>query len=571
VGVLALCAAACHAPASDTANAGAAASGVTSTKSDADAAANYAKVSRGFLDEALPDLSSDAITARAAACEKWLEQLLAIDREALTGPAHQDYRVLEYAMRARLLALRDVRRWELHPGDYLSPLLGGVGSLSDRSFAPLTERTDSMIARLGGAKALFAQARQNLEGVPKVYAELALDSARGGLRFLETSLPQALAAQGFADLPDEQQQAWTQARDAAVTELEAYRAWIEDEVLPNAEGEFRLGPELFRKKLLYEEHVDLSADELREINDAAIVRYQGWVEREAARIDPDAKPAEVMARVTADFPSPKELIPTARRYVEDARDFVVAHKLLTLPSDALPIVRPTPEYRRQGFASMSTPGPFETKATEAYYNITNVDPAWDRQRQEQHLTYFNHAGLLGISIHEAMPGHFVQLLYRQQIPTEVRQVFGPASLVEGWAHYVEQMMLDEGFGEGKPEIRLGQLRRALQRHARWHAGLSMHAFGATLDEAAKRFAEIAYFAPFPAQRETRRGTHNPTYLYYALGRMQILKLREDVEARRKAEGKPFSLAAFHDELLRLGLPLALAREVMLPGDGGPSI
>jgi uncharacterized protein (DUF885 family) len=213
---------------------------------------------------------------------------------------------------------------------------------------------------------------------------------------------------------------------------------------------------------------------------------------------------------------------------------------------------------------MSTPGPFETAADEAYYNVTLVDPNWGPRQQAQHLTYFNYPGLLGVSIHEVMPGHFVQLLYRQRVPTDLRKVFMPASLIEGWAHYVEQMMIDEGLGGGDPAVRLGQLRRALQRQARWHAALSMHAYGESVLQAAVEFQRIAYFADFPALRETQRGTHNATYLYYALGRMEILRLREDYRRHLESRGETFLLREFHDRLLTLGLPIPLARQVLIP-------
>lgn len=548
-----------------------------------DAARAYADLTRRFLDwyyaddpvratrlglhdwdDRLPDLSRAGIEARVAAYEGWIEEIAAIDRDALRGDDYLDHRVLEYAMRARHLDLTRVRGWEQHPGSYVSTVASSISGLSDRTFAPLAQRVDAMVARMEAAPTVLEAGRANVRGVPRVFAEVAAKNAKGVIRFLSRDLPAALEAQGFDELPKARRDRFGRARDALVAKVQAYHGWIEQDVLPGANGDFRLGREVFEAKLRYEEHVDLTVEQLREMNEAQIVRYQRWVEREAARIDPEADPRSVMERVTNDIPTPKTLIPTARRYVTEARDFIRQRSLLTLPSDELPIVRPTPEFRRQGsFASMSTPGPFETQATEAYYNVTNVDPTWSADKKRQHLTYFNHAGLLGISIHEATPGHFVQLLYRQQIPTEVRKVFGPATLTEGWAHYVEQMMLDEGFGDGDPKLRLGQLRRALQRHARWHAGLSMHAFGATVDDAAKRFAEIAYFAEFPARRETRRGTYNPTYLYYALGRMQILDLREEVRA---AQGDAFSLAEFHDAFLRLGLPIALAREVMLgPG------
>jgi len=212
---------------------------------------------------------------------------------------------------------------------------------------------------------------------------------------------------------------------------------------------------------------------------------------------------------------------------------------------------------------MSIPGPFEESATESFYNITNVDPTWSAEQQAQHLTYFNHPGLLGVSIHEAMPGHFVQLHYKRRLESRVRRVLAGATLVEGWAHYAEQMMIDEGLGDGRPEIRLGQLRRALQRHARWYAALALHTSDSSIDEVSRRFAEIAYFAEFPARREVLRGTYDPLYLSYALGRMQILELRENYRKQRDADGSGFTLKEFHDRFLKLGLPAPLAGELML--------
>jgi hypothetical protein len=386
------------------------------------------------------------------------------------------------------------------------------------------------------------------------------------VRFLRDKVPEALERQGVETVDPQLVGRFSEARAVALERLQEFVDWLEQDLLPRADGNFRLGPKLFRKKLLYEEHIDRSVDELRVMNERAILEYREWVAREARRIDADRPPAEVMDDITRDHPSPDRLLPTAAEFVTRARDFVVERQLLTLPSDRLPTIRPTPEYARSGFASMSTPGPFETVATEAYYNITNVDDGWTHEEQEQHLTYFNYPGLLGISVHEVMPGHYVQLLVRHELSSDIRKVFTPSSLVEGWAHYAEQMMVDEGLGDDDPEVRLGQLRRALQRHARWHAALALHADDASVEQASERFQEIAFFAPFPALRETQRATYNPTYLYYALGRMEIFRLREDYRRHMESRGQTYSIREFHDRLLRLGLPLPLAREVMLNGD-----
>ncbi len=511
-------------------------------------------------DAALPDLEPAAIERRVLAIDALLDRVAAIDPTTLDTRRRFDHRVLDHALRAERLERTTVRDWKRNPMTYNHVAARGVASLIDRQFAPVGSRVQSATARLLGVPPLLTLARENLDDVPRLWTELAVKSTAGTVSFLEEDVPAALAAQGYADLDEATRERFDAARRAAIAALQDYRAWLESDLLARSNGDPSLGRETFEEKLRLEEHFDLDADALRAMNDAAIERYHAWVAREAAKIDPDRSPAEVMASITAEHPTPDDLIATAARFVEEARDFVVANAIVTLPTDDLPIIRESPKYARRGFASMSTPGPFETEAREAYYNITNVDPTWDAEKQAQHLTYFNFPGLLGISIHEAMPGHFVQLLYEKQIPSALRQVHGTASLIEGWAHYAEQMMIDEGLGDGDPKIRLGQLRRALQRHARWHAAIAIHVDGQSVEEAAKAFERIAYFAPFPALRETQRATYDPTYLYYALGRMEILALRDAVKAR---DGEAFSLGDFHDRFLRLGLPIPLAREALL--------
>jgi hypothetical protein len=524
-------------------------------------------------DSRLKDMSRQAIRGRTRELGRRLARLGRIDPAELGRDAALDHRVLDHAIRAELLELQEVRGWQRNPMLYNRLMADGVASLVDRQFAALDERLADLIARLGQYPEVIRAARKNLRDVPAEWTELAIKNARGHLRFLEQEVPAALRTQGLERLQPELRARWVMARQDALGDLERFAVWLEQVLLPRSDGDFRLGREVYERKLLYEEHVSLSIDDLVEMNERAIREYGDWVVREAARLDPEQPVEQVMAGLTGRFPSPDQLIPTARENVEQALRFVRQEQIVTLPTDTLPIIRPTPEYQRSGFASMSTPGPFETRATEAYYNITNVDPLWSPEQQHQHLTYFNYPGLLGISIHEAMPGHFVQLSYQRELPTDVRKVFAPGSLVEGWAHYAEQMMIDEGLGDGDPAIRLGQLRRALQRHARWYAALALHTGEATIDEAAQRFAEIAYFAPFPARRETLRGTYDPTYLVYALGRMQIFELREEYERLCRSRGESFSLREFHDRFLRLGLPVTLAREVLIPEaeTGAPEI
>jgi uncharacterized protein (DUF885 family) len=520
---------------------------------------------------ALPDLSQEGQARRTADLNDWLGRLEAIDADLLASADQLDYQVLHHAIRGDLLELEEIRWWTKDPSLYIGTVSGGISGLADRDFAPLEERMDAILRRQSMIPQVLEAARENLDEVPELWARQAIGAARGTARYLREDLSRALEAQGLRNAPSQDQSRFNRGNAAAADEMEAFAAWLEEDLLPRAAGDFRLGADLFERKLRYDEHVDLSVAELREINEREIERYREWIAEVAAEIDPDRDPSEVMEEITSEFPSPEELIPTAEQYQRDLQAFIRENGIVTLPTDDRPTVRETPDYARGGFASMSTPGPFETRATEAYYNITNVLPEWTDAQKREHLTYFNYPGLLGITVHESFPGHFVDFLYRPMIESRVRKVFNWGSLSEGWAHYTEQMMVDEGLGDGDPAIRLGQLRRAIQRHARWYAGLEMHAFGADVEEATDRYQEIAYFARFPALQEVERGTRNATYLYYALGRMQILQLRDDYRAHLEEQGEEFSLQDFHDRFLQIGLPVALARQVLIPGDDRRSL
>jgi uncharacterized protein (DUF885 family) len=257
------------------------------------------------------------------------------------------------------------------------------------------------------------------------------------------------------------------------------------------------------------------------------------------------------------------------------RQFVIDHRILTLPSNVRARVAETPKYQRAtSFASMDTPGPFETRATEAYYYVTPVEPDWTAQQKEQWLTAFNYYTTDIVSIHEAYPGHYVQFLCLNASPAnKLEKIFTGYAFTEGWAHYAEQMMVEEGFGAGAStsagteekvkaaKYRMAQADEALLRVCRLCVSIKMHCQGMTVDEAAKFFHENCYYEEKPARQEAIRGTFDPEFLYYTLGKLELLKLRDDY---RKQEGPNFSLQKFHDELLRHGAPpIRLLREQLL--------
>jgi Bacterial protein of unknown function (DUF885) len=336
-------------------------------------------------------------------------------------------------------------------------------------------------------------------------------------------------------------------------------------VLPRSNGDFRLGAEIYSKKLLFDEMVDTPLDRLLEIGYQDLRRNQNEFRRVAAQFEPGRTPQQVLQDLEKDHPPAGELLQTFRGILGGLRDFIIQHRIVTIPSPVLPIVEETPPFMRAlTFASMDTPGPFETVAKEAYFNVTLPEPGWPKERVEEHLEAFNRGTIVSTATHEAYPGHYVQFLWLARAPSKVRKLLGCSSNAEGWAHYGEQMMLDEGYGNGDPELRLGQLQDALLRDARYIVGIQMHTGKMTYEQGVDFFVKEGYQPRANGERETKRGTSDPTYLYYTLGKLEILKLRDDY---RRLKGNAFTLEGFHDAFLGQGYPpIRIVRRALLGND-----
>jgi len=256
---------------------------------------------------------------------------------------------------------------------------------------------------------------------------------------------------------------------------------------------------------------------------------------------------------------------TFRDTLGGLRQFIEQKKIITLPSKVPPIVEETPPFQRAlTTAAMDTPGAYETKSTEAMFYVTLPEPGWKPEKVEEWMQGFNHGTIASTAIHEVYPGHYTQFLWLQAAPSKTRKILYNNSNAEGWAHYSEQMMLDEGYGGGDPKLRLGQLLDALLRDARFIVGIQMHTGKMTLEQGQAFFMNEGFQVAPIAEVEARRGTSDPTYLYYTLGKLQILKLREDY---RKLRGPAFNLEEFHDQFMREGsVPMKIIRKSMLGND-----
>jgi uncharacterized protein (DUF885 family) len=519
-------------------------------------------------DHQIEDMSAGAYAKRQQILEKQLDRLDGLRKGKLSEAERMDADVLDGLIRAELLDIAKIRTWILNPMNYAGVPGGAVDVLMKRNFAPAKERLHAVIDRLKKAPALLQAMQANCVNPPKEFTDLAIRITDGSVGFFRESVRDWAKEAAGADA--ELFKEFTAANDQLIHAFEQAAAWLKKELLPRSHGSYAIGADAFAKKLLYEEMVDTPLDKLLAIGEANLKKDHDAFVATAAKIDSNKSPAEVMLTLSDDHPTEADLIPSTKRTIENIRQFLVDHKIVTIPSEVRPIVTETPPYARNGsFASMDTPGAYEHKATEAFYYVTPTEKDWDAKHKEEHLRLYNRPVLDLITIHEAFPGHYIQFLYSKQFPTKTRKLATCGSNVEGWAHYTEQMMVDEGFGGGDPKIRLAQLSEALLRDCRYVVGIKLHTQGMTVDEGQKVFVERGYQTPASAYEEARRGAYNPTYLYYTLGKLQILKLREDC---RKAKGKDFNLQQFHNDFVKQGgIPNKLIRRILLPGVEEPEL
>ncbi len=492
------------------------------------------------------------------------------------GPGlRRDLALIRRQVETELMQLDGFRADRRNPMFYVGAL--DVSIYLKRDWKPLDDRVRDLTSILRRAPELFAAARARLEpSLPRPWVETALQMAEGTATFLEKDV--ATVAQGV--VRREVAGEFGVANAGAIRELRAFAGWLKSERLPRSDDRFALGPVWFGR-MLRSERVDLSPAEVLALGLRELRAEQERFAAAARVIDPTQPAPAVFRRVQAEHPTEESLLPDTRRNLEAIRQFVVDRRLVTIPSEVRAKVEATlPPFRATSFASMDTPGPFETRATEALYYVTPTEPEWTAQQKDEWLTAFNYYTTDVVSIHEAYPGHYVQFLALNASPASTAaKVFGSYAFIEGWAHYTEQMVLEAGFAGPEPvanpptradrvraaKYQLAQSSEALLRLCRLCCAVKLHCEGMGVDEATRFFVENAYYENQPARAEAVRGTFDPGYCFYTLGKLEILKLRAEVQS---AEGAAFSLKSFHDRLLSHGAPpVGVLRELLLPGSG----
>ncbi len=592
------------------------------------------RIGRHEYDGQLPDLSPHRLTRRAGELRRGLAQLSGIARPgadfaasvsvsagagfgsdpepaAPTPERRLEGRLLELFLRRELFTLEQLRPLANNPMRQVGYL--NLGGYVKRDYAPLSDRLRSATQALEQVPDFLQVLDDALAPeLSRPVLEMSIESYRGMARFYRVDLaqsgrnrnaPEGIAGFDAARTPcrnapegiagfdaarvstdaarnpgrnalevlagfDAARERAAQALDGFVARLEARLAKVGNE----GDGDFAIGSQLYAAMLAHGEGVNVPLRDLIDLGQANLEQNLERLAAATAAIAPGRSIREIVAGISRNHPTAATLLPEARAMLEDIRQSLLDLDLISLPSEDRCQVVETPAYMRYAFAAMDSPGALETRAAESFYYVTPVEESWTARQQEEWLSNFNYDTLRIVSIHEVYPGHFVHHLhnrYGRPLPL-VNRVATSYAFTEGWAHYTEQLMLETDYGAGRATLLVTQLLEALVRNCRYLCALGMHTQGMTVAEATRFFMDNAYMEELPARREALRGTFDPGYLNYTLGKLMILKLREDYRRERQASGAAWSLKEFHDRLLSYGAPpLPLLREAMLqrPGDG----
>ena len=517
-------------------------------------------------DAVMDDLSQAAIAGETAALNAFAARLIAIDPSTLTPDAQLDREQLIRAMDAGILANTAIRQWAKDPDVYSAGVTNAAYVIMKRKFAPAADRLRSLVEREKKMPAFLDEGRKNLTAPAKIFTEIAVEQIDGNIRFFKNDVPVA-----FADVTDRPLLAeFAKTNGAVMGALAAYKTFLQKDVLPKAASSYALGAEIYAKALAANEMIELPLDELSKIAETNRQKNEEAFQSAASQIDATKGADAVLASMEREHPKPSELLKTSQAALDSIRQFIVNKAIVTIPPGDPATVKETPPFMRSTTsASMDTPGPFETARLDAFYNMTLPDPRGSAAAREDYMKSWYYAELANVSVHEVYPGHYIQFLYAKSFPSDVRKVFGASTNSEGWAHYSEQMMIDEGFHAGDPKYRLAQLQDALLRNVRFIVGIKMHTRGMTVDEATNLFETQGHQPHAISVQEAKRGAGDPLYGYYTMGKLMILKLRDDY---KKQAGADYSLQKFHDAFIRLGpLPLPLVRKAMLGDAAGTEL
>lgn len=514
-------------------------------------------------DDHIEDLSRQGVEQHTRALAGFSRRLQDINSHDLTAVEKAEQPMVAANIQSRMFDLEQTRTWERSPQLYAETLCSSLAAQVVFTHAPLPERARRVLSKLRQTARLVQAARDNIKDPPGIFVKVGLETFRGALNFIEKDLPRALSALDDMHLLGDLADASTEATEA----IGSYIQYLDEELASRARASFRLGRDMFERKLKVDEGITLDADRLLAIALREFQATQDEFRSLAGKLD-GGDPITAWRKAKDEHPAPGALSAAAQEQLDEISTFIDRHGIVSRPEAEPVIVAPTPEFYRWSFASMWVPGPFEQKPTRALYYLTDVDPSWPADRQEEHLRDFNYPTLWAISIHEVFPGHFLHYQFLRRVESKVRKsiMFAPASFVEGWAHYAEQMMVEAGFRRNDHTFKLGQLAEALIRLGRFIVSIRLHVEDWSVEQSMRFFRDECFMEEGGARREAERGTFDPTYLVYSVGKLMLLKLRRDYKDQ---QGAKYSQREFHDRLLGNGTAtFAVQRQLMLGDSSG---
>jgi hypothetical protein len=521
---------------------------------------------RHEFDGQMTDLSADGIAKKVEWLNKMRGEASGFDPAALTPEQSFEREYVLHVIDSDLFWRDRARAPFTNPAWYVNQMDPEV--YLSRDYAPLDKRLKGYLGYAHGIPQIATDIRANLKmPIPKPLLERGIDAFSGFAQFYRKDVSKV-----FASVQDPEAQKELAAADTAAAQaMEDLKSWLVSQ-RKTATDAFALGEPLFHEMLKATEQVDMPTADLAAIGRADLERNTQALKDACAQFLPKGTLQACVEKMSSHKPK-GGAVDTARAQLTDLRAFIVAKQIVTIPSDEQALVAEAPPYNRGNFAYINIPGPYD-KGVASTYNISPPDPSWSAKERAQYIPGV--AKLLFTSVHEVWPGHFLQFLHANRSPSKIAGLWVGYAYAEGWAHYCEEMMWEEGLGNGDPETHVGQLTDALLRDVRFLSAIGLHTQGMTLAESEKLFRESAFADPGNSRQQAARGTYDPAYLNYTLGKLMIRKLRADWVA--KQAGATASSAtpadqmkywqAFHDKFLSYGgPPIPLVRKYML-GEGG---
>jgi len=518
-------------------------------------------------DSLLNDYSIEGVAKDKAFSRAYLDSLAMIDMNELDPVNRIDYKIMKFKLESTFFYADTLREYEWNPLNY--NVGNAIYGLTAREFAPLKDRLKSLESRLMRVPEVIAAAKRNLKNPPKVYTETAILQNGGNVGMVRDELTM------FLDQVPALQDGFEPVRAAAVKALEEYGTWLEEDLLPRSDGDARIGDVKFRRKLYYSLESDLTKEEIADIAKrdlgltqdtmyaTALPLYKKYFPAVTAKSKLDDRKLVIRAvldRLAKDRPTNETIVDLAKKDLAECTDFVRAHDLVTVPDDPVKIIV-MPEYQRGvAVAYCDAAGPLEENG-ETFFSISPTPADWPKARVESFFREYNNYMLNDLTIHEAMPGHYLQLAHANKFkaPTQIRAIFGSGTFVEGWATYAEQLMAEQGFGG--PEVRMQQLKMRLRLIINALIDQGIHTAGMTEKQAMDMMMNEGFQEEGEAAGKWRRANLSSTQLStYYVGNIEINSLRSAWEAKTGGKG---GMREMHDRMLSFGSPAArYVRELM---------